>query len=223
MPASSSVGFYQQRWAVDKISGKRKILLWQDGLVMVREIETEDAFLEPCYDSKSLYFDELYVAKKISSMKNPPVIDKKRVERWISRYCQSKAISLSDEQAAAVRGIVCKHFSILTGGPGCGKTTTTLVLVKLLEAMKLKVLLAAPTGRAAQRMIDVIGKESKTIHRLLVWQVGNFNKNEEKPLDVDFLIVDEYYEGIVRQLYKPTESCPVFSDTQSPIWALAKY
>ena len=59
--------------------------------------------------------------------------------------------------------------------------------------------------------------------KILLWQVGNFNKNEEKPLDVDFLIVDEYYEGIVRQLYKPTESCPVFSDMQSPIWALAKY
>ena len=124
-------------------------------------------------------------------MNNPPVIDKKRVDRWIEEYCRSKAISLSDEQAAAVRGIVCEQFSILTGGPGCGKTTTTLVIVKLLEAMKLKVLLAAPTGRAAQRMIDVIGKESKTIHRLLEWQIGKFNKTEENPLDVDFLVVDE--------------------------------
>jgi exodeoxyribonuclease V alpha subunit len=54
-----------------------------------------------------------------------------------------------------------------------------------------KVLLAAPTGRAAQRMTDVIGRESKTIHRLLGWQVGKFKSNEDKPLDVDFLIVDE--------------------------------
>jgi len=163
----------------------------QDGLVMVREIETADKASEPCYYSKTLYFDELYVAKKISSMHNPPVIDKERVDRWIGRYCRSKAISLSDEQAAAIGGIVCEQFSILTGGPGCGKTTTTLVLVKLLEAMKLKFLLAAPTGRAAQRMIDVIGREAKTIHRLLEWQIGKFNRNEENPLDVDFLIVDE--------------------------------
>ena len=163
----------------------------QDGLVMVREIETADKASEPCYYSKTLYFDELYVAKKISSMHNPPVIDKKRVDRWIGRYCRSKAISLSDEQAAAIGGIVCEQFSILTGGPGCGKTTTTLVLVKLLEAMELKVLLAAPTGRAAQRMIDVIGREAKTIHRLLEWQIGKFNRNEENPLDVQFLIVDE--------------------------------
>ncbi len=163
----------------------------QDGLVMVRAMQTSDGLLEPCYYSKSLYFDELYVGKKISSMKNPPVIDIIRVERWIARYCRNKGISLSDEQAAAVRGIVCEQFSILTGGPGCGKTTSTLVIVKLLEAMKLKVLLAAPTGRAAQRMMDVIGRESKTIHRLLGWQIGKFNKNEDNPLDVDFLIVDE--------------------------------
>jgi len=82
-------------------------------------------------------------------------------------------------------------FSVLTGGPGCGKTTTTLVIVKLLEAMKRKVLLAAPTGRAAQRMMDVIGNESKTIHRLLVWQNGRFKRNEKNPLDVDFIIIDE--------------------------------
>ncbi len=158
---------------------------------MVREIETAESASEPCYYSKSLYFDELYVAKKIAHMGNPPLVDKRRVDHWIGRYCRSKAISLSDEQAAAVKGIVCEKFSILAGGPGCGKTTTTLVLVKLLEAMKIKVLLAAPTGRAAQRMIDVIGKESKTIHRLLEWQIGKFNKNEENPLEADFLIVDE--------------------------------
>ena len=57
--------------------------------------------------------------------------------------------------------------------------------------MKRKILLAAPTGRAAQRMMDVIGKESKTIHRLLEWQIGRFKRNEENPLDVDFIIVDE--------------------------------
>jgi exodeoxyribonuclease V alpha subunit len=163
----------------------------RDGLVMVREIATADKASEPCYYSKSLYFDELYVAKKICRLNTPSVIDKQRVDRWIDLYCRSNAILLSDEQAAAVRGIVSDQFSILTGGPGCGKTTTTLVLVKLLEAMNRKVLLAAPTGRAAQRMTDVIGRESKTIHRLLEWQIGKFNKNEENPLDVDFLIVDE--------------------------------
>ena len=163
----------------------------QDGLLMVRELVVPEGANEPCYYSKTLYYDELYVAKKISGMNKPTPIDRERVEQWISRYCQAKGISLSDEQAAAVKAIVGERFSILTGGPGCGKTTTTEVLVKLLEAMKVKVLLAAPTGRAAQRMTEVIGNESKTIHRLLEWQIGKFKRDEENPLDVDFLIVDE--------------------------------
>ena len=111
--------------------------------------------------------------------------------RGIDWHCEAQHIRLSDEQAAAVLGIAAEPFSILTGGPGCGKTTTTRVLVKLLEAMDKKILLAAPTGRAAQRMMDVIGRESKTIHRLLEWQMGNFKKNEETPLKTDFLIVDK--------------------------------
>lgn len=162
-----------------------------EGQLMVRQLVTSNGVSESCYYSKSLYFDELYVSKKISGMGNPPEVDRNRIEKWIKRYCSVNNISLSDEQAAAVKEIVCSRFSILTGGPGCGKTTTTLIIVKLLEAIGLKVMLAAPTGRAAQRMTEVIGTEAKTIHRLLEWQIGKFNKNEETPLDVEFLIVDE--------------------------------
>ena len=162
----------------------------QDKLLMVRELVLSNK-TERCYYSKSLYFDELYVARRVSNAGSPPTIDTQRVEDWIDRYCQASNISLSTEQAGAVKLIAGEKFSILTGGPGCGKTTTTLVIVRLLEAMKLKVLLAAPTGRAAQRMTDVIRRESKTIHRLLGWKLGGFKKNEEDPLEVDFLIVDE--------------------------------
>ncbi|MCP4748284.1 MAG: AAA family ATPase [Desulfobacteraceae bacterium] len=162
-----------------------------DGHLMVRINMTCQGLTEHCYYSKSLYFDELYAAKKIASMGRAPAVDQDRVEHWISRYCKAKNIRLSEQQAAAIYGIVTEKFSILTGGPGVGKTTTTLVLVKLVEAMGLKVLLAAPTGRAAQRMSDVIGRESKTIHRLLEWKLGRFKKNEDARLDADFLIVDE--------------------------------
>ena len=160
-------------------------------LVMARKIIVSEGVKEQCYYSRSLYFDELYVAKRVSKSTDSLKVDQNRVKIWIDRYCNAKSISLSDEQAAAVKEIVSENFSVLTGGPGVGKTTTTLVLVKLLEAMRQKVLLAAPTGRAAQRMMEVVGKESKTIHRLLEWQAGKFKKNEEHPLAVDFLIVDE--------------------------------
>jgi len=163
----------------------------KEKFLMVRDLIVSGGASEQCYYSKSLYFDELYVAKRIVDIGNPPHNEETRIERWISLYCKAKNISLSDEQADAAKGIVCEKFSILTGGPGCGKTTATLVIVKLIEAMGLTVLLAAPTGRAAQRMTDVIGKESKTIHRLLGWQGGKFKKNEETPLKTNFLIVDE--------------------------------
>ena len=100
---------------------------------------------------------------------NGVAVDRTRIESWVTRYCEKHQINLSDEQSAAVCGIAGHSFSVLTGGPGCGKTTTTKVLVALLKAMKSKVLLAAPTGRAAQRMTEVIGVEAKTIHRLLEW------------------------------------------------------
>ncbi|MFH0783780.1 MAG: AAA family ATPase, partial [Pseudomonadota bacterium] len=122
---------------------------------------------------------------------HPLAIDGKNIDQWLERYCGQQGIRLSGQQAVAVRSIASSRFSVLTGGPGCGKTTTTLVIVRLLEYLGKKVLLAAPTGRAAQRMSEVIGREAKTLHRLLEWQNGTFQKNQEQPLAADVLIVDE--------------------------------
>lgn len=143
------------------------------------------------YYSKSLFYDETAVANLLRGMKGPVLSEPGRIAQWVTSYCQTKQIALSDEQAHAALGVVQHRFSILTGGPGCGKTTTTLVIVRLLEAMKKTVLLAAPTGRASQRMSEVIGRDAKTIHRMLEWKGGEFQKNENAPLTTDFLIVDE--------------------------------
>ncbi|WP_231713874.1 SF1B family DNA helicase RecD2 [Desulfosarcina ovata] len=162
-----------------------------DGQVMVRSQPADEAVDQRCFYSRTLYYDELAVARRLNGLEGTVPVAMQRVKRWIDSYCQSNRITLSDEQADAVQHIVAQRFAVLTGGPGVGKTTTTLVLVKLLEAMGRQVLLAAPTGRAAQRMTDVIGRESRTIHRLLEWQLGGFKRNEENPLDADVLIVDE--------------------------------
>lgn len=146
---------------------------------------------QACYYSKSLYYDEAFVARAVGAMVSPLAVDDGFIDRWIELYCQKQEIRLSPEQALAVRHIAASRFSVLTGGPGCGKTTTTLVLVRLFEHLGKRVLLAAPTGRAAQRMSEVIGREARTLHRLLEWQGGTFQKNQEQPLRADVLIVDE--------------------------------
>ncbi len=162
----------------------------QEDQLRVRILHNSDGN-ESCYYSKSLYFDENAVQEKLRILTGKAKLDKTRIANWVSRYCREKSISLSDEQSHAVQGAVQHRFSVLTGGPGSGKTTITLVIVRLLEGMNLKVLLAAPTGRAAQRMSEVIGREAKTIHRLLEWQRNGFQKNEDQPLKADFLVVDE--------------------------------
>lgn len=147
-----------------------------------------------CFYSKSLYFDEETTSLRVKEILDKKIkIDPNRINVWTLKYCKSKDITLSDEQLDAVTKIPSKPFSVLTGGPGCGKTTCTKVLVKLLKAMGLKVTLAAPTGRAAQRMSEVIGSEAKTIHRLLEWapHENGFKHNEDNPLKTDFLILDE--------------------------------
>lgn len=163
----------------------------EEDLLRLRLLAEGDATAIPCYYSKSLYYDEEAVARRLRRMIGPVECDKDRLDRWIAEYCTAKAITLSDEQREAVQRAARQRCSVLTGGPGCGKTTTTLVIVRLLEAMRREVLLAAPTGRAAQRMSEVIGREARTIHRLLEWQNGSFQRNEEHPLSADFLIVDE--------------------------------
>ncbi|MGL1930395.1 MAG: AAA family ATPase [Desulfotalea sp.] len=163
----------------------------EERLLMLRYLQLEtDAEPQQCYYSNSLYFDELNVSKLLKSLQQLGTVNTKDIDSWMAQF-QDGEISLSQEQCQAVSDIAQQPVSILTGGPGCGKTTTTKAIVLLLQHLGKKVMLAAPTGRAAQRMGEVIGQEAKTIHRLLEWQGNGFQKNAEQPLDTDFLIVDE--------------------------------
>ncbi|MGW8194055.1 MAG: SF1B family DNA helicase RecD2 [Desulforhopalus sp.] len=162
-----------------------------DHHLKTRRLHLDDVGETVCYYSKSLYYDEAFVAEDIRLRAALPAVDRRSAGLWIDEYCQQQTIRLSDEQRRAVEAVVCSPFSVLTGGPGCGKTTTTLVIVRLLEHLGSHVALAAPTGRAAQRMSEVVGREAKTIHRLLEWQNGAFQRNSEHPLRPDILIIDE--------------------------------
>jgi exodeoxyribonuclease V alpha subunit len=106
---------------------------------------------------------------------------------------QKAGFAFADQQRAAVRHALAHKLSILTGGPGTGKTTCLRALVEILKAKKVRVHLAAPTGRAAQRLAETTGGYASTIHRLLRYDAakGGFTANESHPLATDFLVVDE--------------------------------
>jgi len=155
-----------------------------------RDIPTDGSFITGYY-AKSLYYAEDYVASKLKQMNTTYDLDDRQLEQLVRQNCQKQRIRLSDEQTNSVIGVAQHQVSILTGGPGCGKTTTTQIIVRLLENLQKQITLVAPTGRAAQRMSEVIGREAKTIHRLLEWRGGQFQVNEDSPLKTDCLIIDE--------------------------------
>ena len=119
----------------------------------------------------------------------PPI----QVEKAIIWAQEKAGFSFADQQAEAVRQALQSKISILTGGPGTGKTTILRALVSILRAKKTKILLAAPTGRAARRMAESCSHFAQTVHRLLKFDPsqGGFTMNEQNPLTCDFVIMDE--------------------------------
>lgn len=110
----------------------------------------------------------------------------------ISVISKQTGIEYDEVQAEAIREAVSSKVMVLTGGPGTGKTTTTQGIIAALKAMGLRILLAAPTGRAAKRMSEATGMEAKTIHRLLEYNPKDgYKRNDDNPLEGDALIVDE--------------------------------
>ena len=102
-------------------------------------------------------------------------------------------LEMGSDQLRALEAVAASKVVVVTGGPGTGKTTVTRQVVALLEASGLRVLLCSPTGRAAKRLAEATGREARTIHRLLEFAPsdGGFRRDENQPLDVDALIVDE--------------------------------
>lgn len=174
-----------------KVNIKDKVQQLLDSLERSNEIKTlVIPKEEKRYYSRKIYFNETYCAEKVHSLLDNEMnikIDDKLFDS------SEGGIQLSEEQTNAVRGVLSHGISILTGGPGVGKTQTTKKIVHVLHALGKNVILAAPTGRASQRMTELIGAEASTVHRLLSWDHlnGGFLKNENNPISADFIIIDE--------------------------------
>ncbi|MGM3309690.1 SF1B family DNA helicase RecD2 [Anabaena sp. WFMT] len=146
-----------------------------------------------CY--KPTYFHtEQNLAELINQRLSQPVTtDIPRVRAWLERFTQTQKIELSQQQQESVEMAAYSPIMILTGGPGVGKTFTTHTIVSLWKAMGKSIALAAPTGRAAQRLAEMTGLEAKTIHRLLEFdpRTRGFKSDNDNPLPQTAIIVDE--------------------------------
>ncbi|MBM7171434.1 ATP-dependent RecD-like DNA helicase [Streptomyces sp. G44] len=113
-------------------------------------------------------------------------------DKALSWLADRTGAELAPEQEAAVRLALTRKVAVLTGGPGCGKSFTVRSIVELARAKKAKVVLAAPTGRAAKRLAELTGAEASTVHRLLELKPGgDAAYDKERPLDADLVVVDE--------------------------------
>ena len=153
----------------------------------------------PCVFLSYLYYNEQFVARKLVDLSALyQGNDNFNVEKELANTQKELEIELVEEQQEAVRQVLSQGVTVLTGGPGTGKTTTINAILHMLEKAGDEVLLAAPTGRAAKRMSEATGRTAQTIHRLLEINYMRedenrqmFTRNEENPLEADVIIVDE--------------------------------
>ena len=186
---------------MDDMLKKEELILEKNVIKIDENGENKQAIYLPPF-----YFAEIGVAGKLKKLSVSPAGDR-LYERLLEAREKSGNETLSvdieaiqaktgmeyDEiQADAIRLAATAKVMVLTGGPGTGKTTTTHGIISAFKAYGLRILLAAPTGRAAKRMTETTGMEAKTIHRLLECKPPEgYGRNEENPLEGDVLIVDE--------------------------------
>ncbi len=171
------------------LQADRRIVIEPAGSGNALEGSPEDAVYLTTY-----HLCETTIAHRLKALLEVPRglrrVDAETAGPWVQ---ERLAIRLSDTQSAALKAAIDHKVMVITGGPGTGKTTIVNAVLKIFERVSARVLLAAPTGRAAKRLYEATGREARTIHRLLEYspQKGGFQRDEEAPLDCDLLVVDE--------------------------------
>lgn len=146
--------------------------------------------------ASTFYYMELNVAVMLRELNVKYDFSETAVEQRIRKIEQLSELELDEMQRTAVKEAVRSGLLVITGGPGTGKTTTINTIIQYFESEGMDIALAAPTGRAAKRMSETTGYETKTIHRLLELSGGmdehaGFERNEQNPLETDVIIIDE--------------------------------
>jgi helicase, recD/traA family len=167
-------------------------------LLLSSDIVVDNSFDEPNIYLDYLYISESYIASKLAKMAlNEDFKILFNIDKEVKKSIENQSIKLSEIQIDAIKSCFEENISIITGGPGTGKTTIINTISKIFIENGYNILLCAPTGRAAKRIEETTGIEAKTIHRMLGYipssydDIGHFEYNEDNPLDTDLIIIDE--------------------------------
>ena len=167
--------------------------LQNSGKIYVEEINDDDISFTAVYLS-GYRLAEVRTASKLQEIYNTPTTFNKFYADSCIQYAQGRLqLKLAEKQIEAVKSAITNKITVITGGPGTGKTTITKAILEIFSLATNKIVLAAPTGRAAKRMTETTGKIAKTIHRLLEFNPadGAFKRNSENPLECEVIIIDE--------------------------------
>ncbi len=145
------------------------------------------------YYSKKVYKAENYVANRISSMLQDNNSGIEIHEEIFDKVFKKMDFEMSEEQKSAVRGILKSNISIITGGPGVGKSFITKAILEILHEVGASFIAGAPTGRASKRIMQATGFDASTLHKILSWnhQEKTFLHNQDNKLEVDYIFIDE--------------------------------
>jgi exodeoxyribonuclease V alpha subunit len=179
-----------------KIDEAIRALASESEIILQRVPNNDGELIEAIY-ARPLLLSERGTAKRLLEMRDLPLSRLRRAQnmawtKFFSVLQSEDRVILTAQQQAAVRAALTHKISILTGGPGTGKTTTLRAVIRALESNGARYALASPTGRAAKRLSEATGRPAQTIHRLLGYTPEEgFMRGEHEPLDVDMLIIDE--------------------------------
>lgn len=185
--------------AIEALEAPKEIIeIRLHALVQEKRIEMGEMCFEGKLESfiwlRPLFLSEVGICRQIARLRQAPCylrsVDIPKALEWV----QAKlSIRLAVNQQEAVAQSLQEKIQIITGGPGTGKSTITKAILEITSKLTMKIILAAPTGRAAKRMTEITGMKARTIHNLLEYnfKVGKFKRNLDNPLECDLIIIDE--------------------------------
>ena len=181
---------------IDPVDIQRRIHALNDAkkLIPIKAYDEKNELLGPACQIPATASAEMRIAEAIARIHNTAAtLPSIKIEPAITWAQQRAGFEFAEQQAEALRTTLSSKISIITGGPGTGKTTILRAVVDILRAKRTRILLASPTGRAAQRLAEASGAAASTIHRLLKYDGASrtFTYNEDNPLPCDLLILDE--------------------------------